>query len=51
LVETLLEAVQDPRALSDIAQTGADAVRKKFDLQQQAHRLEEIYFRTIGRTG
>jgi len=51
LVETLLEAVQDRRVLSDIAQTGADAVRKKFDLQQQAHRLEEIYFRTIGRTG
>ena len=49
LVETLLEAVQDPRALSDIAQTGADAVRKKFDLQQQAHRLEEIYLRVAGR--
>ena len=48
LVETLLEAVQDRRVLSDIAQTGADAVRKKFDLQQQAQRLEEIYLKTIG---
>jgi glycosyltransferase involved in cell wall biosynthesis len=49
LVETLLEAVQNPRVLSDIAQTGADAVRKKFNLQQQAHRLEEIYLRVAGR--
>jgi colanic acid/amylovoran biosynthesis glycosyltransferase len=49
LVETLLEAVRDPRFLSGIAQTGADAVRKKFDLQQQAQRLDEIYLRTIGR--
>jgi glycosyltransferase involved in cell wall biosynthesis len=49
LVETLLEAVREPRFLSGIAQTGADAVRKKFDLQQQAQRLDEIYLRTIGR--
>ena len=49
LVETLLEAVQDPRVLSDIAQTGTDAVRKRFDLQQQAHRLEEIYLQVAGR--
>ena len=49
LVETLLEAVRDPRFLSGIAQTGADAVRKKFDLQQQAQQLDEIYLRTIGR--
>ena len=49
LVETLLEAVRDPRFLSGIAQTGSDAVRKKFDLQQQAQQLDEIYLRTIGR--
>ena len=49
LVETLLEAVQDPRVLSGIAQTGADAGRKEFDLQQQAHRLEEIYLRVASR--
>jgi colanic acid/amylovoran biosynthesis glycosyltransferase len=51
LVETLLNAVQDPDLLSRIAYAGANAVRKKFDLQQQAHRLEEIYLRTIGKTG
>jgi len=50
LVETLLNAVQDPDLLSRIAYAGANAVRKKFDLQQQAHRLEEIYLRTIGKT-
>ena len=50
LVETLLNAVQDPDLLSRIAHAGANAVRKKFDLQQQAQQLEEIYLRTIGRT-
>ena len=50
LVETLLDAVQDPDLLSRIAYAGANAVRKKFDLQQQAHRLEEIYLRTIKKT-
>ena len=51
LVETLLNAVQDSDLLSRIAYAGANAVRKKFDLQQQAHRLEEIYLRIIGKTG
>jgi len=50
LVETLLNAVQDPDLLSRIAYAGASAVRKKFDLQQQAQRLEEIYLQTIRRT-
>jgi colanic acid/amylovoran biosynthesis glycosyltransferase len=49
LVETLLEAVQDPGFLSRIAQCGADAVRQRFDLPQQARRLEDIYLRTIGK--
>jgi len=49
LVETLLEAVQDPGVLSRIAQCGADAVRQRFDLPQQARRLEDIYLRTIGK--
>jgi glycosyltransferase involved in cell wall biosynthesis len=49
LVETLLNAVQDPYLLSRIAHAGANAVRKKFDLQQQAQRLEEIYLRMIAR--
>jgi colanic acid/amylovoran biosynthesis glycosyltransferase len=48
LVETLLDAVQDPGFLSRIAQSGAGAVRKNFDLTTQARRLEEIYLRTIG---
>jgi hypothetical protein len=43
----LLNAVQDPDLLSRIAQAGANAVRKQFDLQQQAQRLEDIYLRTI----
>ena len=51
LVETLLNAVQDPDLLWRIAFAGANAVREKFDLQQQAHRLEQIYLRTIGKTG
>jgi glycosyltransferase involved in cell wall biosynthesis len=50
LVETLLDAVQDPDLLSRIAQSGAEAVRKNFDLSTQAQRLEEIYLRTIRRT-
>jgi len=50
LVETLLDAARNPRFLSGVAQTGAEAVRKKFDLQQQVQRLEEIYLRTIERT-
>jgi glycosyltransferase involved in cell wall biosynthesis len=49
LVETLLNAVQDPDLLSRIAYAGANAVRKKFDLQHQAQRLEQIYLRTIRR--
>ena len=50
LVERLLDAVQDPDALSGMAQTGADAVRKRFDLQQQAQRLDEIYLQVIKET-
>jgi glycosyltransferase involved in cell wall biosynthesis len=49
LVETLLDAVRDPGFLSRIAQSGAGAVRKNFDLAPQARRLEEVYLRTIGR--
>jgi len=50
LVETLLDAVQDPRLLSGIAQTGAQAVRRNFDLARQAQRLEDVYLRVIGRS-
>ena len=50
LVETLLDAVQDLGFLSRIAQSGAEVVRRNFDLSTQAQRLEEIYLRTIRRT-
>ena len=43
LVETVLNAVQEPASLSRIARCGADVVRQKFDLSNQAHRLEDIY--------
>jgi glycosyltransferase involved in cell wall biosynthesis len=51
LVETLLNAVQDPDLLSRIAHAGGNVVRRNFDQSTQTQRLEEIYFRTIGRTG
>ena len=44
LARTLLDAAQDPGLLSRIGPMGAETVRKTFDLQQQAQRLEEIYF-------
>src|SRR5262249_40188712 len=47
LVETLLDAVQDPTFLSGIAQTGAQAIRRNFDLATQAQRLEEIYLKLL----
>jgi len=49
LARALLNAAQDPGLLSRIGPTGAGAVRKKFDLQQQAQRLEEIYLRMIAK--
>jgi glycosyltransferase involved in cell wall biosynthesis len=48
LVEALLEAVQDPGLLSRIGQSGAEAVRKNFDLSIQAQYLDEIYLQLIG---
>ena len=45
----LLDAVQDPGFLSRIARTGAEVIRKNFDLAAQARRLEDIYLRLIGR--
>src|SRR5438477_2359735 len=47
LGRTLLNAVQDPRFLSRIAGSGAEALRNNFDLQVQARRLEDIYLRLI----
>ena len=49
LARALLNAAQDPVFLSRIARSGAEVVRKNFDLRAQAQRLDEIYLRTIGR--
>jgi colanic acid/amylovoran biosynthesis glycosyltransferase len=49
LARALLNAAEDPAFLSRIAHSGAEVVRKDFDLRAQAQRLEEIYLRTIGR--
>ena len=50
LARALLDAVQDRDFLLRLANNGADVVRKKFDLRAQAHRLEDIYLQTIGRS-
>jgi colanic acid/amylovoran biosynthesis glycosyltransferase len=48
LARALLSAAKDPDFLSRIAHNAAAAVREKFDLREQAQRLEDIYLRTIG---
>ena len=48
LAQALLNAARDPGFLSRIARSGAEAVRKNFDLTTQAQRLEDIYLRLIG---
>ena len=48
MANALLNATQDSDSLARIARNGAEVVRKKFDLQAQAQRLEEIYLRLIG---
>lgn len=49
LARALVNAAKDPAFLSQIARSGAEAVRKNFDLQLQTQRLEDIYLRTMGR--
>jgi glycosyltransferase involved in cell wall biosynthesis len=49
LAQALLDAAQRPDFFSRIARNGAESVRKTFDLEKQAQRLEEIYLRVIGR--
>jgi colanic acid/amylovoran biosynthesis glycosyltransferase len=49
LADALLSSAQDSTFLSRIARSGAEVVRKNFDLRIQAQRLEEIYLRLIGR--
>jgi glycosyltransferase involved in cell wall biosynthesis len=43
----LLDAAKDSGFLSRIARTGAEIVRKNFNLRAQAQRLEETYLRII----
>ena len=47
LARALLDGTRDPGFLSRISHSGAESVRKNFDLASQARRLEEIYLRTI----
>jgi colanic acid/amylovoran biosynthesis glycosyltransferase len=47
LAHALLDAAKDPGFLSRIARTGAEAIRKNFDLFKQAQRLEEIYLKLL----
>jgi colanic acid/amylovoran biosynthesis glycosyltransferase len=47
LAERLLETVQNPGLLSGMAQTGADTIRKNFDLSHQVERLENIYLKLL----
>ena len=48
LARALLDATENPVFLSQIARSGAEVVRRDFDLGAQAQRLEDIYLRTIG---
>jgi glycosyltransferase involved in cell wall biosynthesis len=48
LARALLNSAQDPGSLPRVARSGAHALQQKFDLFQQAKRLEDIYLRTIG---
>ena len=49
LARALLNAADDPRFLSRIARSGAEVVRRNFDLDAQAQRLEDIYLQMMGR--
>ena len=48
LSRALLSATQDLIFLSRIARSGAEVVRKNFDLRTQAQRLDDIYLEIIG---
>jgi colanic acid/amylovoran biosynthesis glycosyltransferase len=49
LARAMLDAAEDRGFLSQIARSGAEVVRKNFNLEVQARRLEDIYLRLIGR--
>jgi len=48
LAAALLDAAKDPGFLSRIARSGAEIVRKNFDLRAQAQRLEDTYLKIMG---
>jgi colanic acid/amylovoran biosynthesis glycosyltransferase len=47
LARALLDAVQDRDFLLPLASNGAEVVRKKFDLNEQARRLEDVYLKLL----
>ena len=47
LAQALIDATRHAEFLSRIARSGAEAVRKNFDLRAQAHRLEEVYLKLL----
>lgn len=47
LARELIAGVADPERLSAIARRGADAVRQKFEQQEQVRRLEDCYFEAM----
>jgi colanic acid/amylovoran biosynthesis glycosyltransferase len=47
LARALLNAVENPRALTTIARNGAASVREKFEQSAQTQKLEEFYFEAM----
>jgi colanic acid/amylovoran biosynthesis glycosyltransferase len=48
LARALLNAAENPRALTTIARNGASAVREKFEQSAQTRKLEDYYLEAIG---
>ena len=51
LSQAMLDAAKDPELLKRLARNGAKVVAEKFDQQNQAPRLEEIYLAMIADAG
>jgi colanic acid/amylovoran biosynthesis glycosyltransferase len=51
LSQAMLDAAKDPELLKRLARNGAKVVAEKFDQQNQARRLEEIYLAMIAEAG
>ena len=48
LARALLNAAENPRALTTIARNGAAAIREKFEQSAQTRKLEDYYFEAMG---